>query len=112
MNTEENRSVARVPVDVRTLFKGVGMDNAHGRVRDISPSGMFVVSDQALNAGDYIFADLDVEGIGKIVWTQGRGVRVTPAGMGIAFTHVDEKGIHALLALQGLRRRPRRRAKI
>lgn len=97
---DEKREFERVQADLHVLFKGAGIGNVAGRVRDISPGGMFVATDVIPALGLYVLADLDVEDIGKVVWTQGTIVRSTPAGIGIEFARSDEKGVHAIIALE------------
>lgn len=112
---EEKRAFERVSADLHVLFKGAGIGNVAGRVRDISPGGMFIATDVIPALGLYVLADLDVGDIGKVVWTQGTIVRSTPAGIGVEFTRSDEKGVHAIIALEkrgarGTRPRTRRSA--
>ena len=94
---QEKRAFERTAVDIRTLFRGGNGDNLRGRVSDISMGGMFIETAAQQRIGSYILADLDVETLGKVIWTQGRVVRVTRLGMAIEFARLDARGIQSLL---------------
>ena len=47
-------------------------------------------------------ASIDVEDLGKIIWVQGRVVRKNGAGMGIAFTRIDGRGLDLYLSHLGI----------
>ena len=77
---QEKRAFERIAVDIRTLFRGGNGGNLRGHVSDISMGGMFIETAALQRIGSYILADLDVDSLGKVVWAQGRVVRVTDAG--------------------------------
>jgi len=101
---QEKRAFERVAVDIRTFFRGGNGGNLRGHVCDISMGGMYIETPSPQRIGSYILADLDVESLGKIVWGQGRVVRVTRLGMAIEFARLDTRGIQSLIELG----RPRR----
>jgi c-di-GMP-binding flagellar brake protein YcgR len=94
---QEMRAFERVAVDIRALFRGGNGGNLRGHVCDISLGGMYIETATVQRIGSYILVDLDVESLGKIVWAQGRVVRVTSLGMAIEFARLDARGIQSLL---------------
>lgn len=100
MSVDENRTFDRVvfwETEVPVRYRGDTNGLIRGYVLDISRGGMFVVTNAAQKVGAYIMADIDVAEFGKVIWAQGRVIRSTGFGVGIKFTHIDAKGIDAIV---------------
>jgi c-di-GMP-binding flagellar brake protein YcgR len=101
---EERRAFKRADVELKVIYSGNSMHNEKGRVSNIGRGGMFVRTDEPLEKGSHIFASMDVDTLGQIVWAQGRVVRVTEDGMGIKFTDSDYKGIETIVGEKSVHR--------
>jgi hypothetical protein len=100
---EDHRVNKRAKVDIRVAYRGDGQAYKVGRISSVSRGGVFIVTHQPPDAvGEYLTASLDVDALGKIIWAQGRVVRKTTMGMGVAFTRVDGKGLDLYLSSLGI----------
>jgi hypothetical protein len=100
---EDHRANKRAKVSIRVAFRGDGQAYKVGRVSNISRGGAFIITDHPPDAlGEYLTASFDVDALGKIIWAQGRVVRKTALGMGVAFTRVDGKGLDLYLSSLGI----------
>ncbi len=69
-----------------------------GTIGDISPKGMFMVTDSVLKKDDYVTMKLNSENlIGKPIYIQGLVVRTDEKGMAIKFTYANDDDITTLL---------------
>ncbi len=100
---DEHRAHERVRVNIRIAYRDTGYAYKIGRVSNISRGGAFIVTSSPPGpVNEFMTASIDVEDLGKIIWVQGRVVRKNGAGMGIAFTRIDGKGLDLYLSHLGI----------
>ena len=69
-----------------------------GTIGDISPQGMFMLTDTVLNQDVYVTMRLNAEDlIGKPVYIQGLVIRADARGMAIRFTYANDADLSTLL---------------
>lgn len=69
-----------------------------GEVADISPAGMYMLTDEVLDKDAYVTMKLNTEHLlGKPVYIQGLVVRNDSNGMGIQFTYANDEDLSTLL---------------
>lgn len=98
---KEKRSHKRVRVNMKVAFRDNDNTRRMARVIDLSRGGMYVDTGYAPEVDGFLIASLDAEEFGKVIHVQGRIVRKSYTGMGIAFTWTDEKGLGNLLSYRG-----------
>jgi hypothetical protein len=100
---DEHRANKRANVNVRVAYRDNVYGYTLGRASSISRGGMFIVTNKPSESlNEFLTASIDVEDLGKIVWAQGRVIRKTSTGMGVAFTRVDSKGLDLFLSYLGI----------
>ncbi len=99
---DERRKNARTSVNLKVIYMGDSMKYNRGKVNNISKEGMFIQTETPQDVGIYILASIDVDNMGRIVWAQGRVVRRSENGMGIAFTRTDTRGIDSIISNWGM----------
>lgn len=101
----EKRVHYRVKVNVQVAFRSKRINSQLGQVLNLSRSGMFVETKAVPGQGDYVIASLDAQEFGKVVWSEGRVVRLTKSdkknvkGMAVEFTRADFKGLDNLIEI-------------
>jgi len=94
---QEKRHHKRIRVNIRVAYRDNDFVYKMGRVCDICKGGMYIRTGSAPAVDGYVFASLDVEEFGKVVWVQGDVVWKTDNGMGVKFSNTDEKGLNNIL---------------
>ncbi len=100
---EEQRVHKRIVVNMRVAYRDNGSVYRMGRVTDISRGGMFILTGRTPEDTDgYLFASIDAQEFGKVIWIQGHIVRKSSDGMAVKFTQSDGRGISMLLSSRGI----------
>ncbi|MFY9396955.1 MAG: PilZ domain-containing protein [Desulfomonilia bacterium] len=100
---EDRRAHKRIVVNMKVAYRDSGSAYRMGRVANISRGGMFILTDSPVwNIDDYLFASIDVQEFGKVIWVQGHIVRKCLEGIAVKFTRSDDKGINMLLSSRGV----------
>lgn len=102
---QEKRVHYRINLKVQVAFRSKTINSQLGQVLNLSRGGMFVEAKAVPGQGDYVIASLDAQEFGKVVWSEGRVVRLTKPdkknlkGMAVEFTRADFKGLDNLIEI-------------
>ena len=93
----ERRQFPRIDINTPVSYAVVIPAYETGISKDISQGGMYVKTGNASRVNDHIEGIIDHEDLGKVIWLEGRVVRVNDGGMALTFTNVDVHGLNNLL---------------
>ncbi|MBS1149760.1 MAG: Transcriptional regulatory protein algP [Myxococcaceae bacterium] len=113
---DNRRKHARTPLSLLVQFRfNTFEDFLADYSHDISPGGMFIRTDEPQEEGSIIYLQFSlkdgsrlIEGMGKVVRCNPRGVAGRVAGMGIEFLNFDDESMALIQEICSSRETPTR----